>query len=99
MGFKHLVRDQEVDGSNPFAPTTSFRINDLYHTIVTRKSKERLVRGQEVDGPNPFAPIIISPLDSILYKRRIAFRLLARICVQQVQLRGFGRKVKPSCPV
>src|SRR5436190_10472579 len=27
MGFKHLVRDQEVDGSNPFAPTTSFKDN------------------------------------------------------------------------
>src|SRR5438067_157037 len=24
-----LVRDQEVDGSNPFAPTTSFRANNL----------------------------------------------------------------------
>jgi hypothetical protein len=22
MGFRYLVRDQEVDGSNPFAPTT-----------------------------------------------------------------------------
>jgi hypothetical protein len=27
-----LVRDQEVEGSNPFAPTTSFRIRDLLHT-------------------------------------------------------------------
>ena len=26
-----LVRDQEVDGSNPFAPTTSFRTNNLQH--------------------------------------------------------------------
>src|SRR5258708_27847930 len=24
MGFRFLVRDQEVDGSNPFAPTISF---------------------------------------------------------------------------
>ncbi len=27
--FVTLVRDQEVDGSNPFAPTTSFRTNNL----------------------------------------------------------------------
>ncbi len=27
-----LVRDQEVGGSNPLAPTTSFRIRDLLHT-------------------------------------------------------------------
>jgi hypothetical protein len=29
MGLVILVRDQEVDGSNPLAPTTSFRTNDL----------------------------------------------------------------------
>ena len=29
MGFRCLVRDQEVDGSNPFAPTISFRTNNL----------------------------------------------------------------------
>jgi len=28
MGVKDLVRDQEVDGSNPFAPT-KFPINNL----------------------------------------------------------------------
>jgi len=27
-----LFRDQEVEGSNPFAPTTSSRISDLLHT-------------------------------------------------------------------
>jgi hypothetical protein len=32
------------------------------------------------------------------YKRRIAFRLLARIWVQQVQLRVFGRKRKTYLP-
>jgi hypothetical protein len=42
----NLFRDQEVDGSNPFAPTTPFRINDIYHTRVTQKSKERLVENQ-----------------------------------------------------
>ena len=30
--LERLVRDQEVDGSNPFAPTTSFRMSDLSHT-------------------------------------------------------------------
>src|SRR6266566_8161741 len=29
--WSRLVRDQEVDGSNPFAPTTSFRTNNLQH--------------------------------------------------------------------
>ena len=29
MGFRCLVRDQEVDGSNPFAPTTLFWISRL----------------------------------------------------------------------
>jgi hypothetical protein len=33
----YKVRDQEVGGSNPLAPTTFFRINNLYHTQVTRK--------------------------------------------------------------
>src|SRR5712692_190259 len=30
--LERLVRDQEVDGSNPFAPTTSSRMSDLSHT-------------------------------------------------------------------
>jgi hypothetical protein len=34
-----LVRDQEVGGSNPLAPTTPFRINDLYHTISDTKMR------------------------------------------------------------
>jgi hypothetical protein len=28
-----MVRDQEVEGSNPFAPTTSRKINNLRRTI------------------------------------------------------------------
>ena len=30
--FLLLIRDQEVDGSNPFAPTTSFRTSNLQYT-------------------------------------------------------------------
>jgi hypothetical protein len=30
LDFALLVRDQEVEGSNPFAPTTSFRILPLF---------------------------------------------------------------------
>src|SRR6266481_2829366 len=41
MGFKCLVRDQEVEGSNPFAPTTSLESA----TYKMRKSIERLVAG------------------------------------------------------
>src|ERR1700704_2641811 len=33
-----LVRDQEVDGSNPFAPTTSFRANNLQQRKVPTTS-------------------------------------------------------------
>jgi hypothetical protein len=55
MGFKYLVRDQEVDGSNPFAPTTLLKSA----TYEMRKSIERLVQGQDVDGSNPFAPAIV----------------------------------------
>jgi len=46
MGFKCLVRDQEVEGSNPFAPTTSLESA----TYKMRKSIERLVHGQDVTG-------------------------------------------------
>ena len=40
MGFRCLVRDQEVDGSNPFAPTTSLESA----TYKMRKSIERIVQ-------------------------------------------------------
>src|SRR5947207_14456882 len=36
--FKCLVRDQEVDGSNPFAPTTSFKANNLQRRKVPTTS-------------------------------------------------------------
>src|SRR5260370_35116590 len=36
--FVTLVRDQEVDGSNPFAPTNSFRTSNLQHTKKPKTS-------------------------------------------------------------
>src|SRR5437764_233600 len=36
--WSRLVRDQEVDGSNPFAPTTSFRANNLHQRKVPTTS-------------------------------------------------------------
>ncbi len=36
MGFKYLVRDQEVEGSNLFAPTNSFKFNSLQATKAGR---------------------------------------------------------------
>ena len=39
--FLLLIRDQEVEGSNPFAPTTSFEST----TYKTGKSNVRLVQG------------------------------------------------------
>ena len=46
MGFSDLVRDQEVDGSNPFAPTNLLESA----TYKTGKRIERLVQGQDVAG-------------------------------------------------
>ena len=45
MGYKCLVRDQEVDGSNPFAPTNLLESA----TYKTGKHSERLVQGSDVD--------------------------------------------------
>jgi hypothetical protein len=42
--FATLVRDQEVEGSNPFAPTTPFKINNLLLSNSTENANERLVR-------------------------------------------------------
>ena len=44
--FDSLVRDQEVDGANPFAPTNLLESA----TYKMRKSIERLVQGQDVTG-------------------------------------------------
>src|SRR5258708_14590515 len=57
MGFRCLVRDQEVDGSNPFAPTNLLESA----TYKMRKSIERLVQGQDVAGSGPFAPTVLFP--------------------------------------
>jgi hypothetical protein len=38
LSWSRLVRDQEVDGSNPFAPTNSFRSNNLQHRKVPTTS-------------------------------------------------------------
>jgi hypothetical protein len=54
--WSRLVRDQEVDGSNPFAPTTSIRSapGNNQQLTSTRMVVERLVSGPEVNGsPRP----------------------------------------------
>ena len=41
QGFRFFdlpIRDQEVDGSNPFAPTNSFRANNLQRRAVQSTS-------------------------------------------------------------
>jgi hypothetical protein len=63
MGFKYLVRDQEVDGSNPFAPTNLLEST----TYKMRKSIERLVHGQEVGASNRLVTMILSPIRSMRY--------------------------------
>jgi len=59
MGFRYLVRDQEVEGSNPFAPTTLLESAPYF----TRKSEERLVHGQAVVGSNLFPWITLLPFE------------------------------------
>ena len=44
MDFCFLVRDQEVDGSNPFAPTISFETNNLHYTKMLKTSWLRAKR-------------------------------------------------------
>jgi hypothetical protein len=47
MGFRSLVRDQEVEGSNPFAPTNLSRFNNLRFVFNFRFC---LVRGDNTDN-------------------------------------------------
>src|SRR5438132_3682234 len=47
-----LVRDQEVDGSNPFAPTTSFKANNLQRRKVPTTS---WLCAKEIGGSNVLA--------------------------------------------
>jgi hypothetical protein len=63
MELVFIVRDQEVGGSNPLAPTTSLESA----TYSTRKSEERLVPGQDVDASNPSVTTILSLLRSMCY--------------------------------
>jgi hypothetical protein len=48
-----LVRDQEVEGSNPFAPTTPFKINNLLLSNSTENANERLVRNHLLSVLSP----------------------------------------------
>ena len=61
MGFRCLVRDQEVDGSNPFAPTNSFKLEPVIYR-ETLRAADRLVSGQEVHGSNRIAPTTLFPV-------------------------------------
>ncbi len=53
MGFKDLVRDQEVEGSNPLAPTISFKINNLLLSNPTENANERLVQNHLLSVVSP----------------------------------------------
>ena len=57
MGFYPLVRDQEVDGSNPFAPTISFRTSHLQHT-KSRRAPGAKPGGQSSNFIEPTALIL-----------------------------------------
>src|SRR5882762_988184 len=54
MGFRCLVRDQEVDGSNPFAPTISSRTNNLQTHIYSLTAWSRARRSViQMQSPRP----------------------------------------------
>jgi hypothetical protein len=48
-----MVRDQEVEGSNPFAPTTPFKINNLCLSNPSENAKERLVQNHLLSVLSP----------------------------------------------
>ena len=55
LAWSGLVRDQEVGGSNPLAPTTLFRISYLHHG---KNLKSAWSMGKKVSGSNPLAPTV-----------------------------------------
>ena len=56
-----MVRDQEVEGSNSFAPTISFRTNNL-RTQHIRRPPDLGPGGQRSDVIEPIALICTGPL-------------------------------------
>jgi hypothetical protein len=64
MGFRCLVRDQEVDGSNPFAPTT------VVELAIYRDTNARGTPGPGLGGktPNEFANGIAASHDLVELK-------------------------------
>jgi hypothetical protein len=54
MELVFIVRDQEVGGSNPLAPTTH-RISYLHHG---KNLKSAWSMGKKVSGSNPLAPTV-----------------------------------------
>jgi hypothetical protein len=66
--FIAMVRDQEVEGSNPFAPTTLLESA----TYITRISEERLVGKPSPLVSYPSYARALSPLSSWPSNRRVA---------------------------
>jgi hypothetical protein len=69
--FDLPIRDQEVDGSNPFAPTILLESA----AYIMRKSEERLVRQPGVlDSYQLYASALVAlcPVNSLLCNRRFA---------------------------
>src|SRR5207249_10056230 len=70
MGFRFIVRDQEVDGSNPFAPTNSFRTNDLQHT----RNRRHPGCGLGIRFSNRLHATNLSRLNSVSYSEKCTTR-------------------------
>src|SRR5260370_30436238 len=71
MGFRFMVRDQEVEGSNRFAPTTLLKSA----TYKTEESNERLVQCDDVNGSTSFT---INHLFSFRSTSYVAFSTTSR---------------------
>ena len=79
QGFRFFdlpIRDQEVDGSNPFAPTNPFRTNNLQTHIYSLTAWSRARRSAvQIKSPRP-------PYSS--FSHRLTFQL--RGALQHVEL-------------
>jgi hypothetical protein len=88
MGFKCLVRDQEVDGSNPFAPTTSFLMTSYVPPWKWPASQGGVPRGLlavghpdvfdlngVVEEPPAFALFQVEPVDGAAFVGEHLFQI------------------------
>src|SRR6266481_5334526 len=72
MGFRYLVRDQEVDGSNPFAPTIFFSIIRSFYRarLLAVGNPDVFHLNGMLEEPAAFALFGIEPVDLAAFVRK-----------------------------